>query len=274
MGKATMSVRHRALEGEQIEVYAGDLRMLEREGFVLIERHAEGRRTFDITPEGFQVAGLSPVGPRGWGKWVTEDERPYAKSAMSNIWRVTDSNANARTRYALKEMRYDKSRGSAAYRRFVREIVTLAESLKGRHAGIVEVVDYAVPVDDNESNLFYVMPLAESSLQRASKALKGRLEHVLDIGREVADALGAAHGVGIIHRDVKPGNVLLFGDGMKPAICDFGICFLQEDEERLTGVEANTVGTRDFVAPELHGGGQSDNVTPAADVYSRGAPCG
>jgi hypothetical protein len=269
MGKATMNVHHRSLPGEQVDAYRGDLQLLERDGFLLIERHPQGHLIFDVTPEGFRAAGLLSSSPRGWGKWVSGDEKPYAKSAMSNIWRVTDSSTDEREHYALKEMRYEKSRGSAAYRRFVREIETLAAALKGRHPGIVEVIDHAVPEDSDESDPYYVMPLAQSSLHRATKSLKGRIEQVLEIGLDVADALGAAHGAGIVHRDVKPGNILLFGDEMRPAVCDFGICFL-EDEDRLTGVDAQTVGTRDFVAPELHGGGQSDSVTPAADVYSLG----
>jgi len=56
-----------------------------------------------------------------------------------------------------------------------------------------------------------VMPLADSTLAR-SKHLKGNLEGVLIIGVQLADALAAAHGKNVVHRDVKPSNVLIFGD--------------------------------------------------------------
>lgn len=203
-----------------------------------------------------------------WGRWEAVDENPLARSAMSNVWKVRDPAVDRRATHALKEMRYEKGRSSTAYKRFVREIETLAQKLKGSHPGIVEVSDYAIPADGDESDPYYVMPLARSSLQRA-KNLKSKLEAVLEIALEVADALAAAHLSGIVHRDVKPGNVLLFGDELTPAVCDFGICCLEE-ENRLTRAEADTIGTRDFVAPELQGGGQSQVVTPAADVYSLG----
>lgn len=197
------------------------------------------------------------------------DDYPFERSAMSNLWRVRDKAApDGRPTHALKEMRYEKGRSSTAYRRFVREIETLAQKLKGSHSGIVEVVDHSIPSEGDESDPYYVMPLARSSLQRA-KNLKGKLESVLEIALNVADALAAAHLAGIVHRDVKPGNVLLFGDELRPSVCDFGICYLEE-EDRLTRAEANTIGTRDFVAPELQGGGLSQSVTAAADVYSLG----
>jgi hypothetical protein len=171
-------------------------------------------------------------------------------------------------RFALKDMKYQKGPGTTAYKRFVREIETMAK-LGATHPGIVPVLDHGIPQDSDEWRPYYVMPLAESSLERA-KDLAGQLEPVLGIGIKVADALMAAHAAGVIHRDVKPGNVLLFGDERQPRLCDFGICFLAEEEERLTGVDAHTVGSKDFVAPELQGGGPIDDVGATADVYSLG----
>jgi hypothetical protein len=113
------------------------------------------------------------------------------------------------------------------------------------------------------------MPLAESSLERMAKALKGNGEQVLRIGVRIADALSAAHDKGVIHRDVKPANVLIFGDEQEPKLADFGICYLLE-ADRITRTEAHTVGTDDFVAPELEGGGRSEDVSVTADVYSLG----
>ncbi len=270
LGQRGVTVTHPGLPDET-EAYAGDLRLLEADGLILVGNRMDGGAyEFDITPAGFQRVGLLQEPARQWGRWRAVDDKPFAHSAMSNVWRVADTLESSRKRYALKEMRYRKSRGSTAYQRFVREITVLAEGLKGRHANIVEVLDYALPADGDERDPYYVMPLASTSLERAAKSLRGRLEHVLEIGLSVAGALRAAHAAGIIHRDVKPGNVLLFGDEMTPVVCDFGIAYLEEADDRLTGTEAHTVGTNDFVAPELHGGGPSDAVTPAADVYSLG----
>jgi len=269
LGKRSWDVHHPGLPDQTIDAYSGDLRVLEAAGLILVGRRTNGNiDEFDVTPAGFSTAGMPAFGPRQWGRWTAVDDVPHKRSAMSNIWRVKDSTTTERTLFALKEMRYQKSRGSTAYQRFVREIETLAKGLSGRHPGIVDVLDYAVPREGDDSDPYYVMPLAPGSLQQ-SKAFRSRLEMTLELGLVVADALEEAHKAGVIHRDIKPGNILLFGDEMQPAVCDFGICYL-EDEDRLTGVEGETVGTRDFVAPELHGGGQSENVTPAADVYSLG----
>ncbi len=275
LGKRSADVSHPGLSNQTIDAYAGDLGVLEKAGLINIG-HRSGPTTFgfDISPAGFRhienptsSGNPEPLAPRQWGKWVGTSIKPFTTSRMSALWRVRDRAEPRAPDCALKEMRYEKARGSAAYSRFIREITTLSE-LKDQHPGIVQVVDYTVPAEDDNSRPYYVMPLAESALDRA-KAMKGHLEHVLQIGIEVADALVAAHAVGIVHRDVKPANILLFGDELKPVVCDFGICFLQE-QDRLTRAEADTVGTDDFVAPELLGGGQSDKVTPAADVYSLG----
>jgi hypothetical protein len=202
-----------------------------------------------------------------WGPWVAVGQKALYVSHMSTIWRVRRADGSDDATYALKTLRYKKGRSSAAYGRFVREIETLTSRLPHVDS-IVRVVDHSTPDEHDESEPFYVMPLAPATLGTA-KFLRGQLEQVLKYGVRIAATLGEAHGAGIIHRDIKPANILLFGDTLEPVICDFGICFL-EDQDRLTRPEGKTVGTDDFVAPELLGGGQSDQVTAAADVYSLG----
>jgi hypothetical protein len=165
-------------------------------------------------------------------------------------------------------MKYHKGPASTAYRRFDREVTTMS-GLSASHPGIVPVLDHGIPREGDGWEPYYVMPLASSSLDRA-KDLAGHLEPVLKLGIQVAEALRAAHEAGVIHRDVKPGNVLLFGDERTPKLCDFGICYLVDDEERLTGLDAQTVGSKDFTAPELLGGGPIEQVDGRVDVYSLG----
>lgn len=270
----TLRLSHPGLR-EPCSVYRGDLLALEDERLIRPhDRRAASDYDFDLTAAGFRAAEASPA-PGGltaptdsrkrWGRWVALDEKPFKTSAMSAIWRVRDETDDTRTRCALKELRYPKGRGSIAYRRFVREIETLATGrLSGKHPGIVQVLDHTVPADGDVRAPFYVMPLADGSLQDAAKYNKGQLEAVLRLVLPVVDALEAAHKEGVIHRDIKPGNILVFGD--QPVLADFGILFL-EDEERMTKTEHGTVGTDEFVAPELLGGGKAD-PTPAADVYS------
>ncbi len=205
---------------------------------------------------------------RRWGRWVALDRAAFKTTGMSAIWKVVDGDDPQRAVRVLKELRYNKGRGSAAYRRFEREIATLTARLKGV-TGIVEVIDHQIPPEGTDGRPYYVMPLADSSLERAAKAYKGLLEAVLTLLLPVTNALGRAHAAGVYHRDLKPSNILLFGEANEPCVADFGIAYLA-DEERVTRFEGDTVGTEDYVAPELRGGGISGALTPAVDVYSLG----
>ena len=225
-------------------------------------KHEKAPRTPNVHSEGF-----SPIAESSRDRWQIIGERPLARRGQGAVWRVSDRDSNDRRVFALKEMRYEKGPGTVAYRRFVREISSM--SVLGRtHPNIVPVIAHGIPHEDDTWRPYYVMPLAESSLERA-RDLKGEIERVLKIGIQIADALHAAHGAGIIHRDVKPANVLLFGDEREPRLADFGICHLLNDE-RLTGLDAQTVGSHRYVAPELLGGGTRDTVSPRADIYSLG----
>ncbi len=280
IGKPTLDVYHPGLPDQQHDAFEGDLVVLEDMGFIrVLGRYSRTVFEFDVTPVGYRrieaPAELTAASTRRrWGRWVAMDVRPWKTSRMSNIWRVRDAAAPEDPVRALKELKYAKGRSSTAYLRFVREIETLATALKGKHPGIIEVLDHTIPAEDDVSAPFYVMPLGSSSLHDAATHLHGQLEAVLSRCLPVADALGAAHEAGVVHRDVKPGNILLFGAAAdaRPVLGDFGICYLVEEEqrERLTRAEAHTVGTDEFVAPELLGGGQSERITPAADVYSLG----
>jgi serine/threonine-protein kinase len=87
----------------------------------------------------------------------------------------------------------------------------------------------------------------------------------LRVVRAIGSALDAAHAAGLIHRDVKPSNILFTRDG-EPVLADFGIARLVEAEEQLT-VQGSLIGTPHYMAPEMASGGE---VGPLADLYSLG----
>lgn len=92
------------------------------------------------------------------------------------------------------------------------------------------------------------------------------LDVALDVMAQLAEGLASAHGVGVIHRDVKPSNVLLRpnDDGFHAYLCDFGIARGIEEGLTQAGV---VVGTFGYLAPERCNGG---SATPASDIYSLG----
>lgn len=140
-------------------------------------------------------------------------------------------------------------------RRFLEE-ARIAASLD--HPGIVRVFD----VDRDEDGPFIVLEWVEGE-DLARRIARGTLspESVAQLGARIADALAYAHGRGVLHRDVHPGNVILLGDhGAK--LVDFG---LAAPIARLRGGEL--AGTPGFIAPEVLAGRPAG---PQSDVWSAG----
>jgi serine/threonine protein kinase len=105
-------------------------------------------------------------------------------------------------------------------------------------------------------------------LSKVVDRYRGQLDGVLTVAIQIARALQSAHAARIIHRDVKPENILFPGEDHPIWVADFGICLIQARGQRNTR-EGEVVGPIAFMAPELEAGGQLA-VTPAADIYSLG----
>jgi hypothetical protein len=131
-----------------------------------------------------------------------------------------------------------------------------------RHPGLVGVRDSGV---DDEGRPFVVMDFVEGQ-SLAARLRDGALptSAVVVMGATLADALAHVHTNGVVHRDVKPGNVLLDGDG-RAQLTDFGIARLV-DATRVTATGL-VVGTAAYMAPEQVRG---EVVGPPADVYALG----
>src|SRR5713101_6203145 len=135
-----------------------------------------------------------------------------------------------------------------------------------QHPNIVQVYDWG----QTEGKYYIVMELVEGTdLRRYLHFKKGVLDtdRSVIIAHDVALGLGAAHRRGIVHRDVKPQNILVGRDG-SIKLTDFGIVSVYKDidPERLT-TTGMTLGTVQYFAPEQ---AQGEIVSPAADVYSLG----
>ncbi len=143
--------------------------------------------------------------------------------------------------------------------RFESEIKAL---IKLDHPNIVRLISYG----QEDSNLFFAMELVEGKnlfqLQRDGKRFDWR--EVLSITRDIANGLKHAHDRGVIHRDLKPGNLLASTDGLIK-ITDFGIA---KNFGNSSNTGSNVLGTMDFMSPEQAKG---NPVTVKSDLYSLGS---
>jgi len=143
--------------------------------------------------------------------------------------------------------------------RFEREIRVAA---KLQHPHILGLFDSGVA----EGQLFYVMPFVKGESLRDRIDREGMLpvEDALQITLEVNDALGHAHGEGIVHRDIKPENILLSGG--HALVADFGIArAVSEGSANKLTQTGTSMGTPYYMSPEQFGG---EAVGPTSDLYA------
>ncbi|GAC1378167.1 MAG: hypothetical protein NVSMB33_01660 [Ktedonobacteraceae bacterium] len=182
------------------------------------------------------------------------------RGGMATIYRGQDLRMDRVV--AIKVLREVYSTDPKFVTRFQQE-AKAASSLQ--HPNIVQVYDYG----QTDGNYFIVMELVEGTDLRRYLRSRGILaiDRAIIIAHDVALGLGAAHRRGIVHRDVKPQNVLVGRDG-SIKLTDFGIASVYKDinAERLT-TTGMTLGTVQYYAPEQ---AQGEIVNPAADVYALG----
>ncbi len=185
-------------------------------------------------------------------------EANLGEGGMGKIFRAHDERLEERV--VLKVMKPGFS--EAILRRFKREI-RLARKIS--HPGVVRIFDFweAGPLK------FVTMELIEGRNLRLELDRRGAfpVPVALRVGREILEALAAAHEVGVVHRDIKPDNVLLLPTG-KIKVLDFGIAQGLEPESPADATLTHSiVGTPEYMGPEQIMGGQVDIRT---DLYSTG----
>ena len=164
---------------------------------------------------------------------------------------------------AVKRVLSYRADSHGALQRFRREAQAVA-SLD--HPNILPIYE----VSESEDGLpFFSMKLAEKgSLHENVASLRDEPRKCVQMMAKVARAVEYAHSHGVLHRDIKPGNILL-NDRGEPLVSDFGLAKLLDGNNDLTR-SLTTFGTAGFIAPEQAGDTAVD-LTPAADVYSLGA---
>lgn len=175
------------------------------------------------------------------------------------VWRARDLQLDRDV--ALKQLQPGIASDPVAADRFRREATTAA-SLS--HASLVTIYD----VGEDDGTVYLVMELVDGP------SVKDVLEHggplaageTAALGHRVAGALVAVHERGLVHRDIKPGNVLLPIDG-PPKMVDFGTVHVLGDRAATLTTPGTMLGTIGYVAPEQFEG---HDVDPRADVYAVG----
>jgi serine/threonine protein kinase len=180
-----------------------------------------------------------------------------AAGGMGAVYRAVDETLGRQV--AVKALRRELADDPTFLERFRRE----ARAAAGlSHPGVAGVYDYG----ELGGQPFIVMELVEGETLAERVAARGRLpwREAFAIGEQVAAALAAAHAHGLVHRDVKPANILLGRDG-RAKVTDFGIA--QAAQTATLTRTGMVLGSANYVAPEQAKGG---HVGPAADLYSLG----
>jgi tRNA A-37 threonylcarbamoyl transferase component Bud32 len=194
------------------------------------------------------------------GRYRLQD--PIGRGAMGTVWRAWDEILDREV--AVKELRIRDSltadERSRAHQRTHREARTAARL---SHPGVVTVFDVA----EEDGRPWIIMELVEARSLDQIISRDGPLppQRAAEAGRQLLAALAAAHAAGVLHRDVKPSNVLL-AEGGRAVLTDFGIATFEGDPGLTqTGM---VMGSPGFTAPERIRG---NPATPASDLWSLGA---
>jgi len=187
---------------------------------------------------------------------------PIGRGAMGVVWRARDQllDRDVAIKEVLISAMLSPQERANAYQRTLREAKTAARL---NHPGVVTVYDVA----EDEGRPWIIMQLVSAQSLDQVLSTSGPLSprRTAEMGRQLLAALSSAHAAGVMHRDVKPSNVLLGRDD-RAVLTDFGIATFAGDT-RLTQT-GMVMGSPGFTAPERIRG---EDATPASDLWSLGA---
>ncbi len=223
------------------------------------------RGTASVPPPAAPIDAVDPaLGRVLGGRYAIESV--VARGGMGIIYRARHLAVGRPV--AVKILRADLARNTEALARFHREAQAAAAI---GHPHIIEVIDFG---HSPEGDAYLVMELIDGTDLAGLLRREGRLPvaRALAIVRQVADALGAAHAKGIVHRDLKCENVMVLARGEEDyaKVLDFGISKVLEDDQGRAPITRDGVvlGTPQYMAPEQ--GSDGALVDHRADLYALG----
>ncbi|MEO7083761.1 MAG: serine/threonine-protein kinase [Gemmatimonadaceae bacterium] len=189
-------------------------------------------------------------------------EREVGRGGMAVVYQATDTRLHRTV--AIKVLPPDLAFNPDVRTRFIREAQTAAQL---SHPNIVPI--YSVEEKDGESLVYFVMAFIDGESVGARLAREGAwpIDATVRVLRDVADALAYAHARGVVHRDIKPDNILLDRASGRPMVTDFGIARAAAGDTRLTATGV-AVGTPAYMSPEQAIGERE--LDGRSDLYSLG----
>lgn len=182
-------------------------------------------------------------------------QRVLGTGGFGEVWEALDGNLHRRV--AIKFVTGVAQYPDAA-RRFAREARTLASL---NHGSIVTIHDAGTIDHDGLPVPYIVMEMLEGATWETA-----RVGSAVETAARLADALAHAHGANVVHRDVKPANIMICADG-RTVLMDFGIARDDNSLTRTVTATGNGFGTLAYMAPEQFDG---SSATAASDVYALG----
>jgi serine/threonine-protein kinase len=193
------------------------------------------------------------------GDYLVEHE--LGEGGFAHVFAATDRKLSRRI--AVKVLRPEFTGSRSSVQRFIREAESAA---KLSHPNILAIYF----VGEGQGLVYFGMPMVEGETLDSLLRREGQLPEAeaIRIGTDVADALADAHAHGLVHRDVKPQNVMLQGAKRRVLVADFGIAKAASGSgERLTGTGV-IIGSPHYMSPEQASG--APDVDQRSDVYSLG----
>jgi eukaryotic-like serine/threonine-protein kinase len=184
--------------------------------------------------------------------------RRLGSGGMASVWEAQDERLG---RPVAVKILSDTLANEEDYRRRFEREARVAAGLN--HAGLVGIHDFGVEADAQRPYLVMELVLGTTLSDRIADGTVGELD-LLALSRALLDALEHIHSAGVVHRDLKPGNVLIGADG-RIRLTDFGIA--QPKDATAITQAGQVIGTLDYMAPEVRRG---EPATPSSDLYSLG----